>query len=475
MIENDLEKLRLSVLSRQQILNFIYSKYKNQTLVEYVKSWQTAGAVKKSTLDILKHELLKIYEEDLVLKVCQQIGKIPLISTVDHHGILGHPFFLNANLIFAQNQNLKFLPVFSTSGVSLNNSSWPGCLHLTNWQTGKQVRISFFPDSQKHLPVFSTPAFLTENVNKVIKQISEVNFLDLSQKEKLTKLIEKVFLDKRVLEAENFSEQSSLVSVGLWQEVFPSAPKLVYLPIEDLVLRIIEKEYLTNTESVIYKLIFTEAGHKLLEKYFYGLKGGFGKNYGSFLFWGIGENKERVALKKNDMSLQGDGFDLEINKTQVLEAISNRQIYPTSLLCFLVSLESGLNCLGGFNQVNWLTEIKKQFGKLLLELGDETIFQEIDKIVTENFTEGNLAFILKNNKIMKTTLLDAYLEGENSYEKFSKLASTVTVGESIDSLLPEMYRIVVPLEERENNLLKVSDLDIISLGLMKKKIEQIFN
>lgn len=469
---SDLQKLRLSVLNRQRILDCVYNSNKCRSLIEYAGSWKIFGNVEKIALDVLESNTKEIYGQNIAQGLLEQIKKSPLVSTIDHHGILGHSFFLNSNLIFSQRVGLKYLPVFSTAGVSLNNSSWPGCLLITNPQTAEVFRLSFFSNKQKYLSVFSASAVTEQQCIEVLNKVNNLNFLGSSEKNKLASLIEKVFLNTKVLEAGSFSKQACLISMQIWQKVFPSASQLVYLPIEEFVSELLIILICPNTNSVIHKLIFTEEGQMFLEKYFFGLKGGFGKNYGSFLFWGINAEGRRVSFKKNEHCIEGNRLSFELSPRDITKALQEHKIYPTSLLCFLVILEYGFNCLGGFNQINWLTEVKEKFILLLAEMGEQEKAKNIAQIPTENFAEGNLAFLPFKEGFFKASLLDAYLYEGDAYRYFCKLAKKITLDESIDSLLPEMYKIVVPLVEREENLLKISDMDIITTSLMKKKIEK---
>jgi alpha-mannosidase len=51
--------------------------------------------------------------------------------------------------------------------------------------------------------------------------------------------------------------------------------------------------------------------------------------------------------------------------------------------------------------------------------------------------------------------MDLYLTGRDYYPVFKNLSKRMTLAESIDSQLPEIYRIITPLKDRQVELLKI--------------------
>lgn len=47
------------------------------------------------------------------------------VSTAEHHGPMGHPFFFQSTLLRAITQSERLVINFATSHVSLGNSSYP--------------------------------------------------------------------------------------------------------------------------------------------------------------------------------------------------------------------------------------------------------------------------------------------------------------------------------------------------------------
>ena len=456
------EKVKAQVFVRQRILSEIYEKAGSQTLGDYAAAWPTQSLSEDNlVLKGLQAGLGKVYGQALAKEVAGQLQGSGLVSTIDHHGLFGHPFFLSANLIFAQRPGLRYLPVLSTSGVSLNNSSWPGCVVLTQPETGRLARFSLFNDGHKTKTVFKSGPISRKQTDSVLVRLSSADFLSATQKNRLTGLLEKVFFDPRLASLPSFSEQASLISSGLWQELFPLAPQLVYLPLEELVGQILADRVCAEQGHILHRLFFTQRGFELLHRHFYGVRGGYGQGRGSFLFWGVDAQGKRVALQRAGNRLAGGGLSFELSPAEISKKLGLREIYPTSLVCFLVLLQAGVTALGGFNQTTWLEEIRLRFVGLLEEMGEGSA--PAAGVATKNFAEGGLAFVRSQSGLVKAAALDLYAAG-TGFDFFQQLAKKVTLAQSIESELPEIYRIVVLEKDRQAELSRLTLEEISHLN-----------
>lgn len=498
-----LQELKAAVFRRQRVLAEIYERHGAESLWHYANGWQTADVFKPEDffLQAVGRLLAKIYSPDIASGALAQLQQEPLVSTIDHHGILNHPFFINSNLIFSLRQNQKYLICLTTSGVSLNNSSWPGSFVLHNKQ-GVMKRLSFFLDKLKTTCVFAAPALTEANSAKVLDIIVSDSDLDAGGKLKLQTLVREIFSSGTVRQLDNFSDQACAISSQLWQKFFPQAPLVVYLPVESLAARLIIETIIPDSNHLLHQLFFTPLGWQLLEKHFEGSLGAFqsaappsipplskgGRSgislksqsdfwgaprggVGSFLFWGINESGKRVRLHREGSRVLGSGLmEFELSPEVIAQALCQRHLYPTGLVCFLVLLYYRVTCLGGFNQVNWLTDIKDKFLKLLAELDCPDLITKIKPIPTQNFAEANLAFLLSNRRLIKATGIDIYLSGLDAYPRYQASAKELTLKESVESLLPEIYRVITPAENRRDKLLMLTDELIAEKNGMAEKI-----
>jgi hypothetical protein len=455
-MNKDLNLLIDSVLGRANSLGSIYKEYGNYSLYEYVNLWQVKNNAFPNEFIFSLTDLINEYYPVECGEIIGQLKQVPLVSTIDHYGILNHPFFINANLVYSLRKELKYLINFPTAGVSLNNSSWPGS--LIRFCPNHQARWSFFPDKAKHLPVLSAPAITPDN--KILETLPEE--------------IRQALQGNNSLKEYNYLKQASLLSTGLWHLIFPQASKVIYIPLEKLVNKLLVDVIIPNQSHPLHVLCFSLEGWQLLEKYFWEVKGAFGKNFGSFLFWGINAKGERVSLTRAKHNLVGENFQGELSPEKFLDLINTSSLYPTSLVCFIVLMYYNLTLLGGFNQVNWLTIIKGKLIELWHELGYLDLIQQLSDLPMENFAEGNLSFLSQGEIIYKPSAIDILLsQSNNLYNKYVALAKNMTVAESIQTLLPEIYKITVPKADRQKRLEQWSDLDIIQeIGLQKKiKVE----
>jgi hypothetical protein len=468
------EVIKQEVLGRQKVLAQIFEKDGQKSIFEYVNGWKIG---KSATSDIFINALSELlentYSRETAEGAVNQLKTIPLVSSIDHHGILNHPFFVNSNLVFSLRKELKYLICLSTSGVSLNNSSYPSSFVYTSKDL-KIERLSFFPEKMKMASVFSAKKIGRQEAEKTLKKVGNLN-LDQAGKNKISGLINEVFLNAKVQNLENFSLQASAVSNILWKKFFPGAPEVLYVPVEDLASELI-CEIARDSKNIFHKLLFTKSGWELLEKHFNNISGSFiSDKKGSFLFWGVDKKGRRVHLKRGGGRLFGENFEVFFEPETICKVLKQRQMYPTSLVCFLLVLYYGVTCLGGFNQVNWLTEIKNRFLELLSETGLEPESAlKIANIETGNFAEANLAFGVKSGGVFNATGLDIFLSGKKYYLLIEEFSKQFTVSESVESLLPEIYKVITPAEIRQKFLPDFSESEVLKLIGAEEKIKKIF-
>jgi hypothetical protein len=468
-----LEKIENIIFSKQTTLAEIYESNKTRSIYDYSNSWsESKERINPPIIEIIKSSLRQIYGNEVAEGVATQLKGSTFVSTIDHHGFLNHPFFVNSNLIYSLKKDLKYLICFSTASISLNNSSWPGCFMV---HQGKDLkRFSIFPDRLKTRAVLSTPSFTKEDVDALLTKIKR----GLPDSAPIQELARNVLLNDQVLNAEDFSQQASFVSTALWAEFFPMAPTLVYLPLEDIVSRILCEIINNDSNNILHRIFYTQEGQVLLEKYFHPWLGAFSYNRkGSYLFWGLEAKGRRTHLSLQNGRLEGWGASIPFNPDSIKYQVLTRKMYPTSLTCFLVMLYYNFTCLGGFNQVNWLTDIQNRFKGLLREIGESEAEKNISQVPTKNFAESNLGFLLdKENQPFKATGFDMYLQNNPElFSKYYELAKQITVGESMRSMLPEIYRIVIPEQEREPELMELTDEKVLEVLGLEGKVRNVFN
>jgi hypothetical protein len=149
------------------------------------------------------------------------------------------------------------------------------------------------------------------------------------------------------------------------------------------------------------------------------------------------EDKKIVNREKNiSFSLEPD---------EIKKALENKILMPSMALTYCVlSFYYGLHCGGGFCQVNYLTEMKSAYKKMLQSIGkEENSYQYIDKVDTEFFCgEFVLATISNEKKTLPATPYDLILYGDsNTAKNISDKSKKITLREATDGLMFEFYRI----------------------------------
>ena len=455
------QQLEQFIFGKQTVLEKIYRVHGNSSLFDYANSWPLSpGTIHPIFLKHFRLSAEKLYGHEMAAELCAQLQAQPLLSTIDHHGLLNHPFFLNSNLIFSLKEKQKYLICLPTAGVSINNSSWPAGFSFTNLGTLSLDKLGIFSDKHKNKTVLAMEKYSPQAIEALVKKIK--SHPAIVQKDLFASLAWESLAGLE--DKKNFSEQACLASFKLWQKYFPKAAKVAYVPLEPLISGVLA-ELLADQDSIFYQLFCTETGLNLIEEYFTGLQGAFSKNFdrGSFLFWALGEDGRRVTLRRQDMAAD-----------KLSGLLQSGKIYPTSLVCFLVLLFSNATCLGGFNQTGWLTVIKNKFADVLRSMGAQAEADSVSRAVTDNFAEANLAFLSSADKIYKASGVDIYLQqAPELYQKYLDLAKTLTVGESIQTQLPEIYKVITPANQRLPELSAVTEGDILQAAGIKEKISQV--
>ena len=466
------DRLQSAVFQQRPTLSRLFEQHGDLSIQNYIAGWKVSEQpISEIFLQSLRAEAETLYGAATAAAITAQLSTLPLVSTIDHHGILNHPFFLNANLLYSLWPKSARLVVLATAGISLNNSSWPAALTATN-QGGQLKHYSFFPDRYKTRTALLAPGITAQDARNFCTKIIHDETLGNAEKQALLQLESSCV--QPVLSQGEFVRQASVASSLLWRQLFPQAGEIAYLPLEPVISRMLVLE-LAVAGSLFSELLFGENALADWHTYFFGLKGAFGSGgYGSFLFWGLDNQGRRVRLQYANDHLVGNDFTVAFERVAILEALEQKKIYPTSLLCFLALLSANVTCLGGFNQINWLTDIREKFASWLLKIHQADLASRVSALPTDNYAEMNLAFLPWGNGLVRASAADIVASGlQQPHARYRALAHELTVGESIQTLLPEMYRIIIPERERQADLASLTDAAIAELNGTTAKIKTI--
>ncbi len=499
-VDINFQRLREQVLAKRPVLREILQKRGGKTLFDYAKLYIDVNLNpplkrrQNEFINTFKEQVAEILTPELAESAAKQLEHYYFVSTVDHHGPLCHPFFINGNLLTAAPhfekgdpilQNIIVLPC---SSISLNNSSFPRGLIFNTYVDGKveTQRLSFFPASDRQCPVYNYRPYTVADIQRAKSTLADLQKsgkVPLEIAQKVNGLIDEIYLKPEMLEAKDFSEQITKTNLHLWQKFFASSnlqgPNLIYLEQESLVKRLLMKYHIYQ-HTIITHFLFDLEYESLFMQYFDGIAGAFSTKdkWGTYLFWGLPKGaKYRMQLwKEGNFLVSDDGsYRLELTPDNVARALETNEIIPGPVLCYmLLSFYYGLKCLGGFSQVNYLTLMKNAYIKMQVDLGNYRSIEVCARAQTKEMgADFTIAFLGgPGGELVPATGLDLILYGtEKTWPMLAEESKKITLQEGVDSLMPEFYRILYPEQEREADLMAVTPEDITKLNHLDERIE----
>ncbi len=492
------ERLQDKVLAKRPVLAEIIRKRGDKTLLDYANDYVDVNLnppilERQSELLSTIHEATKDrFGEEVADGVVAQLQKYYFVSTADHVGPIVNPFFVNANLLTSlamrthNDPALQYVIVLACANISLNNSTFPRGL-LFNTAQGDDIklnRLSFLPSNAHSCSVYNFRPYTDKEIIKVKKRLQEmVKDEGVSKQiaDPLDQLITEIYADPAVLACDSYREQIGRTNLPLWQKVFRSSetklPDLIYLDQENIVVRLLEKYHL-HQDTIINHILFDDSYEHFITDYFEGIFGSFSRKdaSGTYLFWALPkgeEHKKQLWRKGNRLVTKDEAFSVELQPEALLAAMKSGELIPSLLLNFVtLSFYYGLKCLGGFNQVNYLTLMKNAYIKMNVDLGDYRSIEVCARAQTKEIGEGmSMALLGYGNK--RTTLatgLDLFLHGtKETVPTLRTISQNITLGQALSPLMPEMYRLSYDDKELEPDLANVTDEDVSRLlGLTEK-------
>lgn len=490
--------LKEKIFAYRPILGEILSRYGKISLYEYAAQYQAVSENSKGSnrkaefIETFHQETEKRLGPEIAKSAAKQLSIHYTISTADHHGPLCHPFFLSSNLITAatlagsNNPSLRHVIVLACANISFNNSSYPRGLLITSAGTSPKtpIPLPFFPDSIRAHSVIHYPGFSEKEMrlipNKIDRLVSEKH-LTTHQGRQLKSLISEVYQSPDVMNCSTYSDQITKTNDALWKKFFSPQPmqypSVIYLESEMLVTQLLVQHHISS-DTVIHRILFDPMYQKLLIEKFDTIMGGFSlaQKLGTYLFWALPPDRKykQQLWKEGDDLITSDGhFRVELTPRGITTAINKRELIPSTLLVFLVlSCYYGLKLLGGFNQVNYLTQIKKAYLSMLNEVGDQESAAISADTITDKLCGDFITAFIKTHDgtLAPATGLDLILRGTpDTWRILVETSHTITLEEALSPMMPEMYRIIYPENEQDLLLTKLTKEDITtSIGLDKK-------
>ncbi|MCX6780066.1 MAG: hypothetical protein NT034_02715, partial [Candidatus Magasanikbacteria bacterium] len=240
------------------------------------------------------------------------------------------------------------------------------------------------------------------------------------------------------------------------------------------------KNHLTQ-DTIINHVLFDPEYEPFINNYFENIFGSFSRkdSTGTYLFWALpeGERYNLQLWREGKFLVSKDGkYKIELTPDAIKEALLKKELIPNLLLDFMViSFYYGLKCLGGFNQINYLTMMKNSYIKMNVDLENYRSIEICARAQTKEICDGlTIAYLGYdgNNQMILASGLDLILyQNKQSWETLMDLAKNITLEEALGPLLPEIYKISYDQKEWEEKLTNITDKDITNLTGLNKKIK----
>lgn len=492
--EDPLNRLLEAVLSKRPILRELMDKHGQKTMAEYASLYIDVNL--NPPIQRRQDELINTIRDDVTARfgaatgegVARQLQNHYFVSTSDHHGPIVDFSFSNANLLAGvshaahHDPSLHYILVLACSSISFRNISFPRGLvfHAVKNNVTDIERVSFFPASARSCPVFNFRAYTQADIDGVKKTITKNKYLSIVT-DKLMALLDDVYLQPAALACKTFTDQVTLTNATLWKKFFtpPTQPpaELLSLEQESIVTALLLRYHL-DQNTIINNVLFNHDYEPLLKQYFDGIMGAFSteQHSGSYLFWALPPgSKYRVQLWKHGDTLATDdgSYVVQLTPDAIRAALERKEIFPTTMLDFFVlSFYYGLKCLGGFNQINYLTAMKGAYIKMNVDRMNYRSIEVCARAQTKEMSDGYLLAYgqAPDGGTVQVNGVDMYLYGdEHTWPIVQSVANSTSINHALYPAMPEFYRYVYTEDQRDPVLAAITPEQVIQqLGIQQQ-------
>lgn len=323
------------IKEKRPVLFEFLKDHQNDNVISFLKSqYKSNLRARPEIKEAIREEIQRVYREKLSL------SEIPdVFNTADHMGPLWFPGFFDANIAQLFVRDAIFTLAYSTP---LNK------FPKTGYICGEDFSVSLLKDAKKpgETSKRSDGAFakipdIATITSKIYDKRAGAPLKNKSSefKEKLLGLIKKA-----IPENQRFIDFAALFNRELLKQVLKKEVQVYYLSLEEVVRKVllqypdILELILSNFEKVIQE--------------FRGIQGCWDeeKGLGTHFFW----EKDKYLRRKRIY------YQRPPSLKEILENLEKREIFPSIFTCYTILVGWGkLKCIGGFNQIQYLSEMEK--------------------------------------------------------------------------------------------------------------------
>ncbi len=452
---NELDQIRQRVFQQKPSLQRLVSLYGDMSILDYARKHYFDTASTPPLLQSRKEAFLKFIETyvesrfwtDKAEETVKSLLHNYTITTADHHGPLGHPFFFQSAILQALSQKNHTLIHLCTSHVSLGNSSYPRGL-LFHWDgplaPREYLTLPFFPAKDRICPVYQHAPYSWKNIEEYIlvkiEHLKEDGYMSENQKVFIENFLLEHVTTPLVFRRQSYSEQITVMNSLWWNTLFwDNLPGLICLDAEDIVKELLIKHIYTS--SSFTRLLFEEEKWSLIDTYFDGISCCFelSKKHGTYLFWYLDDENKRHALWRDGNTLKdvNSRYIIELSPSTISAHLGSGKLIPSGLLVYtILNCYYGLTCFGWFSQGTYLKLIQEAYMKMEIDEGmNDVLKNNVSNILCED-----MVFSFLENWDITTALDMTYKKEHTDKEKLLLSAQNTSIKASIDSMLPEIAR-----------------------------------
>lgn len=419
--------------------------------------------------DLIKQKIASLFGDDFPYIPISNDQPL-VVSTVDHHGLLNHPIptsasFASRYATILDRDSSPDIVTLSTGNVPVNNALFKRGIsfadkHINLFTRNEYNRLVLSQDNmQLRLSELATSTKNKEALkNKGMKEFSEdeVSFL---------KEIDENVIAKHSVSG-TYSDQCTIWDYYLWerlvdQDLRDKLLRLFVIQGEDLDAQFLIDIIQNHHDSFVYRMIFEEEIRNLAIKMFDGIYGCWNleNHSGTMLFFTLNDRGERVDLWLDGNALKDKtgNFTLSLNDESVIGGLKNRTLYSSILTTFsMIAFWAGVKCLGGVNQIRYLTDYKNTLVELLDRIGDKDkdFVASVDLLGVNTFS---VFFKKIDVKIKELYAFDVFFQGGISKEYLDNMGY-LTVRDVLLPSLPFFYTVSVPEKDKRN--IQFNDADL---------------
>ena len=442
-----------SLLQKLPYLRHLMDTHGDMSLFDYGKAHYRWAQKNDALFLERKTEFLGILSEYVSWKlgdtlahtVVESLRENYAVSTAEHHGPLGHPFFFQSAILRGLVNPDEAIVNLCTSHVSLGNSSYPRGIVFHGdgvHAPAEYLHIPFFPASKRMSPVFGLRSYTGESLRKCaypkIHTYRDDGIITKETCNTIGDFLENIALDGTVLRAWSYSEQITLLNHRWWWEMFPESPEYVPLDAEDIVRGILIKHIEKNT--VMAQLVTDEKIQPIIEEYFDGISCCFERKNKkwTYLFWYLDSDNNRHALWREGSELVSvDGsFRVKLNSSSLLLTLRSWLHIPSGLLVYTtLSCYYGLRCFWGFSQGDYLPQIQQAYRNILKHIDWALLYAGGEVAILNE----DMVFLHENSGQISSAL-DLSIHGTQNREEMLSLTQKVIIKKSIEHMREEILR-----------------------------------